>query len=307
MIDILLASYNGEKYIAQQIDSILNQTFDDWILYIKDDCSTDNTANIILEYEKKYKDKIRVILSDKPSGSAKANFFSMLKYSTNDYIMLCDQDDIWLPDKIEISYNTIKKAEQENNDMPVLVHTDLKVVNENLNIISESLFKMQNLDSRKDKINNLLVQNIVTGCTIMVNRKLLSYITQIPKNALMHDWWLALIACCLGRIVFIDKITVLYRQHEGNNVGAKAANSIKYFLERLLNIKPIKESLVDTYLQTGELLSAIGDNMDKLNYEIVNQYASLLKANKLKKIQVIVKYRLLKNSFVRVLGQILFC
>ncbi|MDD4782006.1 MAG: glycosyltransferase, partial [Tissierellia bacterium] len=128
MIDILLASYNGEKYIGEQIESILNQTYQDWFLYIKDDCSIDNTLDIALEYERKYIDKIKVIKSDIPSGSAKNNFFSMLPYSQNDYIMTCDQDDIWLPNKIELTFNKMKDVEKENSNIPILIHTDLKVV-----------------------------------------------------------------------------------------------------------------------------------------------------------------------------------
>lgn len=307
MIDILLASYNGEKYIAEQIESILDQTYKDWFLYIKDDCSTDNTVNIINAYEKRYRDKIKVVVSDKPTGSAKDNFFSILQYSKSDYIMTCDQDDVWIPEKIEITYNKMKEAENSYKDIPILVHTDLKVADENLNIISDSLLKMQNLDSSRDKLNNLLVQNIVTGCTVMVNRKLLDYIMTIPKNAIMHDWWMALIAASLGKIKFIEKPTVLYRQHNHNDVGAKNVNSANYILKRLSNINDIKKSISDTYLQSEEILNSMGSLIDKNNYLIVNQYSLMTKFNKLKKIQILLKYKLWKNSLVRVLGQIIFC
>lgn len=307
MIDILLASYNGEKYIAEQIESILNQTYKDWFLYIKDDCSTDNTVNIINAYEKRYKDKIKVVVSDKPTGSAKNNFFSMLQYSKSDYIMTCDQDDVWIPEKIEITYNKMKEAENAYKDIPILVHTDLKVADENLNIISDSLLKMQNLDSSRDKLNNLLVQNIVTGCTVMVNRKLLDYIKTIPKYAIMHDWWMALIAASLGKIEFIEKPTVFYRQHKYNDVGAKNVNSANYILKRLSNINDIKKSISDTYIQSEEILNSLGNLIDKNNHLIVNQYSLMTKFNKLKKILILLKYKLWKNSLVRVLGQIIFC
>jgi len=307
MIDILLAAYNGEKYIAEQVDSILNQTNKDWFLYIKDDCSTDNTLRIISEYENKYSDKIKVIKSDKPSGSAKDNFFSMFQYSKNDYMMTCDQDDIWLSNKIEITYQKMQEAELKNKDIPILIHTNLKVVDENLNVISNSLFKMQNLNSNRDKINNLLVQNIVTGCTVMVNRKLLTYINTIPQHAIMHDWWLALIASALGKIVFIDYPTVLYRQHKSNDVGAKNVKSLNYTLNRLSNKNIIRKSIVDTYVQSEELLIIINNYISKSDYKIISQYANLAKVNKFKRISVIVKYKLLKNSGIRVLGQIVFC
>jgi glycosyltransferase involved in cell wall biosynthesis len=128
----------------------------------------------------------------------------MFQYAKSDYVMTCDQDDVWMHDKIEITYEKMKEAERKYKNVPILVHTDLKVVDENLNLISESLMKMQNLDSSRDKINNLLVQNIVTGCTAMVNQKLISYIKSVPKHAIMHDWWMALIASSLGRVEFIE-------------------------------------------------------------------------------------------------------
>lgn len=307
MIDILLASYNGEKYIAEQIDSILNQTYKDWFLYIKDDCSTDNTLNIIRNYEKSYKDKIKVITSEIKSGSAKDNFFSMLRYSENEYIMTCDQDDVWLPDKIEITLNKMQEVEQADNNVPILVHTDLKVVDEKLNIIAESLMKMQNLDFRRDKLNNLLVQNIVTGCTVMVNRKLLNYIKLVPRQAIMHDWWMALLASALGIVYFIDTPTVLYRQHKNNDVGAKNVKSIDYILRKLRNLNSVKDTINDTYIQAAELLNAIGDEADSRNNELIKQYSLFLKINKYQRIKRLIKYQYWKNGIIRVVGQVFIC
>lgn len=307
MIDILLASYNGEKYISEQIDSIINQTYRDWFLYIKDDCSTDNTIDIILEYEKKYKDKIKVILSDKPSGSAKDNFFSMLQHSKGNYIMTCDQDDIWLPDKIKVTFNKMKETESKNINSPILVHSDLKVADEKLNLISDSLLKLLNLDSNRNKINNLLVQNIVTGCTVMVNRCLLNYIENPPKHAVMHDWWMALIASSLGTIVFIETPTIMYRQHGNNSVGAKDVKSVKYIFSMLNKINIIKKSLNETYLQAKELITTIGGYIDENNYEIVNQYSLMYSSNKLQKLRIIFRYSLFKKGIIKIIGQILFC
>lgn len=307
MIDILLASYNGEKYIGKQIDSLLSQTYKDWFLYIKDDCSTDDTINIIKGYEKRYKDKIKVILSDKPTGSAKNNFFSLLQYSTSSYVMFCDQDDVWLPEKIQLTYNKMKEIEKENVDIPILVHTDLKVTDDKLNVISDSLLKMQNLDYNRDKLNNLLVQNIVTGCTIMVNRNLLKYIIEIPQYAIMHDWWMALIASTIGKIGFINKPTILYRQHNENNVGAKNVKSLNYILGRLKDIKSVKLSLQNTYLQSGELNNVICNYIDRCQSDMIIQYSLLKKYDKLNKIKVLNKYGLWKNSLIKVVGQIIFC
>ncbi len=307
MIDILLAAYNGEKYVSEQIESIINQTYTEWILYIKDDCSTDNTINIIKAYEERYKDKIKVIVSNKPTGSAKDNFFSMLKYATNEYVMTCDQDDIWLPDKIKMTYLKMLEEEVKNKDIPILVHTDLKVVDNDLNIISESLLKMQNLDSNRNRLNNLLVQNIVTGCTVMFNRNLLNYIKSIPQKAVMHDWWMALIASSIGKIAFIQEPTVLYRQHVDNGVGAKDANSLKYIITMMNRKDSIKRSVYNTYLQSGDLLSVIGESVEKNEYNLIEQYFLLHKYNKIKKIYILFKYRLFKKGLLKNIGYLLFC
>jgi len=162
----------------------------------------------VIEYESKYGNKIKVIKSDKPTGSAKDNFLvclDMLQAITWWHVIKMMYG---YQIKSRFPITKWKKQNKEINDIPILVHTDLKVVDENLNLISESLLKMQNLNISRDKINNLLVQNIVTGCTVMVNKKLLSYINIIPAHAVMHDWWLALIASALGEIIFINTPTV---------------------------------------------------------------------------------------------------
>lgn len=222
MVTILLATYNGERYLEEQIESILQQTCTDWKLIIQDDCSSDGTAVIALKYVKRNPDKIRFVKREFPSGYAKNNFFSMLKLAKSDYVMTCDQDDVWLPTKVQVSMSEMHRLEAEQGcNRPLLVHTDLKVVDYNLSIIAESMFKRQNLDNRRDKLNNLLVQNIVTGCTTMVNRALLDMVYETPKEAVMHDRWFALIACAFGKIGFVDQSTVLYRQH-GSNADRKS-------------------------------------------------------------------------------------
>ena len=113
MIDILMATYNGEKYLAEQIESIINQSYTNWHLYIQDDCSTDRTLTVAFSYQKKFPEKITVIKNTKNSGSAKDNFFSMLSLSTSEYIMFSDQDDIWLPDKIKITHNRMLRLEKK--------------------------------------------------------------------------------------------------------------------------------------------------------------------------------------------------
>jgi len=234
MIEILMATYNGEKYLRPQINSILRQSFTDWRLIIRDDCSTDGTVAIIQEYQEQYPDKIVFLQADVPSGSAQNNFFQLIKYWQHhgiaDYIMFSDQDDVWLPSKVQSSLDKIQQMEQQyGKEIPLLLHTDLTVVGIDLKIINPSLFAMQNMDAMRNKLNNILVQNIVTGCTMMVNKSLLDMVRKIPQHAVMHDMWLALIASTFGQIGFIDESTVLYRQHASNTVGAMNVKTLKFF------------------------------------------------------------------------------
>ena len=215
MISILLASYNGEKYIAEQIESLLGQTIQDFKLFICDDKSTDGTFNIVAEYSQKHPEKIFAEQNSENSGGTKHNFLRMMINHKADYVMLCDQDDVWLPDKIEVTLARMKDMESEYGaDTPLLVHTDLKVVNENLKTVSPSFKAAMNANYEKTRLRNQIIQNTLTGCTAMYNRALANLITDIPRFTVMHDWWLNVTASAFGRISAIDAQTVLYRQHK---------------------------------------------------------------------------------------------
>jgi glycosyltransferase involved in cell wall biosynthesis len=222
MIDILLATYNGEKYLNQQIDSIITQTYKDWQLLIRDDFSTDNTVNIIKNYTCKYPDKIRLIEDNKGHLGLAQNFGALLELALSEYIMFCDQDDIWLPNKIELTLNTMKAAGQTWPNTPLLVHTDLKVVDEMLKPIAESFWKLHRISPESDcQLKKIIYRNIVTGCTMMINKKAKEISMPFPPEARIHDWWIALNVVKYGKIIHIAMPTVLYRQHIANLIGAK--------------------------------------------------------------------------------------
>lgn len=225
-IDVLMATYNGEKYIETQIQSLLNQTDQNFCLYICDDHSKDNTKAIIEKYAKDYPEKIKIIVSEKNLGAIQ-NFSFLLNHSMNhskaDYVMFADQDDIWMKDKIEKSLAKMKHLEKvHGKDLPLLVHTDLTVVDQNLNILGQSFWKYTHLKPFSfHTTNRFLVQNVVTGCTMMLNRQLCQLSLPVPNEALMHDWWIALTAATFGKIGIVNEPTILYRQHGSNTLGAK--------------------------------------------------------------------------------------
>lgn len=309
MITVLMAAYNGEKYIEKQIESILNQTETDWKLVIQDDCSSDATYQIASRYAQKHPNKITAVKRVKNSGSAANNFFSMLTYADGDYVMFCDDDDVWLPNKIEKSMEMMRKEEQKNGtDKPVLVHSDLVVVDENLNILSRSMFQRQNLDAKRCRLNHILVQNIVTGCTMAVNRSLVRMVAkaEMPEKAIMHDWWFALIAAAFGTIAFVDTPTVLYRQHGKNAVGAKNANSITYNFKRLIQPMQAKIALNNTYLQAQEFMEYYSRMLDEKSLRLVKDFATIPYLSKIQKIRMLHKHGFWKSGFYRKCGQILF-
>ncbi|MDO4731239.1 MAG: glycosyltransferase family 2 protein, partial [Clostridia bacterium] len=182
MVDILMATYNSEKYIKEQLDSILSQTIANWRLVIRDDCSSDNTLEILKAYEAKYPEHIFVHQAKTNSGGADKNFFELINYALYDYVMFCDQDDVWENNKVELSLKKILALEQQYGNIPLLVHCDAKVVDDELNLISNSLFDFEQLSKTNTSINKLIAQNNVTGCTMMVNKTLLDMIKSPHKN-----------------------------------------------------------------------------------------------------------------------------
>lgn len=226
-IDIIMATYNGEKFIEAQIESLLNQTYQNWHLIVRDDGSTDNTVNILYEYREQFPGKISVVESKGHLG-ASLSFSELLKHSVADYVMLCDQDDIWLPEKVKVSFNGMLKLEaMYGMDTPLLIFTDLTVVDKSLNIISKSFWEYEKINPNNTTINRLLVQNVVTGCTIIINKKLKDLSIPIPPEAIVHDWWTALVASVFGKMHYINIPTVLYRQHGQNDIGAKKRSLIE--------------------------------------------------------------------------------
>jgi glycosyltransferase involved in cell wall biosynthesis len=222
MIDILLATYNGEKYLNQQIDSILAQTCQDWQLLIRDDCSSDNTTGIIKNYTSKFPDKIRFIEDCKRHLGLAQNFAALLKSAQSNYIMFCDQDDVWLPNKIELTLNAMKEAEQNSPGLPLLVHTDLRLVDETLKTVAQSFWELNKISPQDDcRLKKIIYRNVVTGCTMMINKKAKDISAPIPKQARLHDWWIAVNVAKNGRIIHIPVQTILYRQHSGNIIGAR--------------------------------------------------------------------------------------
>ena len=300
MIKILLATYNGEKYITELIDSLLSQTYQEFKLFIHDDRSSDNTFSMISEYTKKYPGKIIAKQNDVNTGSAKLNFLQMMVEYKDDYIMLCDQDDVWLPDKIEKSLAKIKDMEEEfGKTTPVLVHTDLTVVDDELNVIANSYAKMSNKDFSLTTLNFAVTMNNVAGCTAIYNRALADLIQEVPGFFVMHDWWLSLTAAVFGEIVSLNESTVLYRQHGENEKGAKRVLSPKYIFYVLSNLKTMRAMIEDSYKQAGVFVEIYRDKISEDRLELLKAYASIPGLLIFKRLGTVMKYKTKMSGFAR--------
>jgi len=302
-----MATYNGEKFIHEQIDSILDQTYQDFKLYICDDVSTDKTFTIISRYAEANPDKIIVNQQEKNTGSAKHNFMKLMIEHKDDYLMLCDQDDVWFQDKIEVTLSKMKEMESMfGTETPILVHTDLEVVDNNLKTISSSFKEAMNADYSKTELRNQVIQNTLTGCTAMYNRALADLINIEPRYMVMHDWWLILIASAFGKIGTIDVQTVLHRQHNKNEVGAKDVRTLRYKLDRLLHYRKVKKAINITYQQADSLLRTYFEKLSPEQRHLLTAYSDIPNHFKLIRIYRIFRLGTHKNGFSRRVAHIIF-
>lgn len=272
-IDILLATYNGEKYIKEQIDSILEQTYKNIRLIISDDCSTDSTQEILREYEQKDK-RIKLCLQENNLGVVK-NIEFLLKQVESKYYMLSDQDDVWLPEKVEKSLETLLK---QNAD---LVFGDLEVVDKDLNTIYQSFgdFMLLNKKIHKylnsDKLN--YIYNCVTGCTILAKKETIEKILPLPIDSkyLIHDHWIGLMVSIYGKVAYIPEKYIKYRQHGNNQVGT---DKISHGFKKLYQVRElfinVKLGVFGTYVKNNQRFP---EHIQKLNIDIYEYFKMIEK------------------------------
>jgi rhamnosyltransferase len=221
---IVLSAYNGARHIEAQIESIQRQRRRDWLLLVRDDGSSDSTPALI-EALARTDPRVRLVSSGGRNLGAVASFGALLAEAAAidaRYVFLADQDDVWLEDKLDRQLEALTRAETRlGTEVPVLVHSDLVVVDDRLRPIHASFLRYQSglATPASLTLHTLLAQNLVTGCATAVNRALLRVALPLP-DVVMHDWWLAQCAGGAGAVVSLPDALVLYRQHTGNVVGA---------------------------------------------------------------------------------------
>lgn len=219
---ILLSTFNGERYVDRQLATLFSQDAPDWTLLVRDDGSSDGTVDILDRWARREARLVRIDDGDGNLGPV-GSFGRLLEHARSSfaYAMFCDQDDEWTDQRVSRSLACMREAECEHPGEPVLVHSDLVVVDDAGRVLSPSYWSYSGMDPALNDFNRLLFQNTVTGCTATLNGPLLSLLDRIPFDAAMHDWWTALVASAFGRIRAMPLSTVRYRQHSGNVLGAR--------------------------------------------------------------------------------------
>lgn len=294
MVCVLLSTYNGEKYISDLIESLLNQTYKDFRIIIRDDGSTDRTLEILHSYD------LDVISSKENVGVTKS-FSILLEYAINHseykYFMFCDQDDVWKSNKIMCSLSKVIEMEKLYKHQPILVHTDLMVVDENMNLINDSFYSYQGMNVNKNSFHDMILNNVVAGCTAIINRSLAQLCLPIPEHCIEHDWWIALVASKFGKIGYLNDSTIKYRQHANNTVGARKQNA-KYIYHSMIR----KISLTKYVEQSKTFLGLYRKRLNKEDISFLEEFISIQKKSFLEKRIILIKYKLHKHGLIKNIG-----
>lgn len=293
-VAILMSTYNGEKYLKEQIESLQKQTFEKWELFVRDDGSTDNTVSIINKLQTK-DPRIHFIDDEKVQLRPMKSFLYLLSKVSADYYFFCDQDDYWLSEKLDLMLKMGKL------DKPQLVYCGLKCVDQNLKPLKNDFENMMGTIWDYSRF----IGNDMPGCVMMFNSKLRDIVISSTKNyegIVMHDWWIALIAQTFGTIEFLNKKLILYRQHGNNSIGAgKNGSLIKKILQRGV-IKKQKNLVYQTYNQSLVFYNTFKDQLTENDKVFLEDYINSPNKGLIYRNSLFKKYNLRGTSTIRLLA-----
>ena len=245
-IDILMATYNGEKYLVEQLDSIINQTYRNWNLLIRDDNSTDKTLEIIQNYHKKDK-RIKILKDNKGNLGIVRNFEELLKSSESEFIMFSDQDDIWVENKLDMYLKMIEKIKNKG----FMIHSDAILFDKNKsNILKDTFISKKAINKGLD---NVFFNYFVQGATILISKEIKNFILPFPKEVYLHDRYIHLISELFFERIFVNKALIYYRQHGDNQIGAK--NTVRELLSKRYFDERDRQLIKVIYNKYGSLLT----------------------------------------------------
>jgi len=297
LVDIILPTFNGEKYLPELLDSIANQSYKNFRLLVRDDASSDKSAKLLKSCHFFPQKNIYISSNDENIGVVH-NINKLLMESSASYVMFADQDDVWLKDKITMSLQEIKRAEaQFGVDTPIVVFTDAYVGDENLVKQANSLLEFNGYfgySSQEDamQFRNLMVQNLISGCTMVINIALKKRMLPIPAGVIMHDWWIMLVASAMGRTIFMADKTMVYRIHQNNTLGLREASLLKGIWSVLKSPLQAKGRVSESYKQARIFQDIYFDILSRDVRLLLIEYTDLPSLNIIHK-----WWRLWRNNF----------
>lgn len=317
-IQVLLAAYEGEAYLEEQLDSILAQTVSDVQIVVSDDGSEDHTRDILERYEEANPGRILLRHRIKEGDFADKgtlvpapamNFFWLLSQAEGDYILLSDQDDVWHPRKIEILLAKMKESEKKNAGdrgdkiRPVLVYSDMEVVDAQKKQISPSFCAYTHSNPGRVSFSEILTENPVTGGALMMNRPMLELVREVPEACFMHDWWIALCASCFGIISYVPQSLSQYRQHGGNVLGAAKTGSPEDLYKRLKGRKRVEENYRRMFRQAEAFGKRFEPRMNPSQRRALQAFLALPSQTVWRRLKTVKENRLFKSSRLQTLAQ----
>ena len=305
---VLLAAYNGSAYLPALLDSLRSQTDPDFSVLMQDDGSTDNTPDLLRSAAEADSRFLFASEQGQHLGAA-GNFISLIRQAQADYILLSDQDDVWEPEKIALLKQAMQDLEaQYGTETPLLVHSDCSLIDGDGNLLGESFFRRQGWNPAAVSLQELLVQNNVTGCTLLMNeslRKLVAVHAQ-AKELFMHDWFIALTAAAFGRIAFVNRPLTRYRQHGGNQIGASMRSLPARVLDALKHREEAKRRILLTYTHTKVFRKLYGEELPAPAREITEAYLATQRMRKIPRVLAVRRMGCVMQSPATRMGQILF-
>ena len=305
---VLLAAYNGENHLPELLDSLCAQTDAGFSVLVQDDGSSDRTPELLAEIIRKDSRFSAGSESGRHLGAA-GNFLSLIRQANADLIFLCDQDDIWMPEKIAVLKQAIQAGISAHGaDTPILVHSDCALVDESGAPVADSFFRHQGWDPSAVTFPRLLVQNNVTGCTLVMNHPLLRLVAEHgrAKDLFMHDWFIALTAAAFGRIAFVDRPLTAYRQHTGNTIGASRGGLLSRGVKALGARKDARRRILLTYTHTQVFLRMYGDVLPESARKTADDYLATRSMKKIPRVLAVRRIGCTMQSRITRIGQVIF-
>ena len=299
-VQILLSTWNGERWLPALLDSLLQQTYTDWELLIRDDGSQDQTLKILLEWKQANPEKVAILeINGMHLGSA-FSFSRLVEMSTAPLLMFCDQDDVWLPQKISVKMDAMQRLSAQNDiNCSLLVHTDLTLINAQDELLADSFWQWRGFDTQQSKQGYLLT-NTVTGCATLFNQVTAEKAFPLPAGVQHHDHWLALVCAWFGEIYPIEQPTVHYRQHDDNEVGAGLANYLHVTAASI-------PGRVEAWSKQAEIfLHCFGSELSAADCRLIEALAGLRYLNGWERRGQIVQHRLFKQGVLANLALLCF-